>query len=52
MTQKHPRVAVIGSGISGTVSAAQLLRVGADVTVFERSHAAGGIWYGFKANII
>ncbi|KAL3478541.1 major facilitator superfamily domain-containing protein [Aspergillus californicus] len=38
------RVAVIGAGISGVVSAAHLLRAGIDVTVFERSHAAGGVW--------
>jgi ACS family pantothenate transporter-like MFS transporter len=44
MTVKKPRVAVIGAGISGIVSGAHLQRAGADVTVFERSHAAGGIW--------
>ncbi|KAL4995061.1 major facilitator superfamily domain-containing protein [Aspergillus recurvatus] len=38
------RVAVIGAGISGVVSAAHLLQAGSDVTVFERSHAAGGAW--------
>lgn len=38
------RVAVIGAGISGVVSAAHLLAVGLDVTVFERSKAAGGVW--------
>ncbi|KAL4984229.1 hypothetical protein BDW68DRAFT_180841 [Aspergillus falconensis] len=36
------RVAVIGAGISGVVSAAHLLQAGLDVTAFERSHAAGG----------
>lgn len=39
------RVAVIGAGISGVVSAAHLKREGLDVTVFERSSAAGGVWY-------
>jgi cation diffusion facilitator CzcD-associated flavoprotein CzcO len=42
----HPpnRVAVIGAGISGIVAAAHLSREGINVTVFERSNAAGGIW--------
>jgi cation diffusion facilitator CzcD-associated flavoprotein CzcO len=39
------RVAVIGAGISGVVSAAHLLDAGLEVVVFERSHAAGGVWY-------
>jgi cation diffusion facilitator CzcD-associated flavoprotein CzcO len=38
------RVAVIGAGISGVVSAGHLLAAGLDVTVFERSEAAGGVW--------
>ncbi|KAL4950731.1 major facilitator superfamily domain-containing protein [Aspergillus filifer] len=38
------RVAVIGAGVSGVVSAAHLIQAGAEVTVFERSHAAGGVW--------
>ncbi|OKP02507.1 Thiol-specific monooxygenase [Penicillium subrubescens] len=38
------RVAVIGAGISGVVSAGHLLAAGLDVTVFERSQAAGGVW--------
>lgn len=41
------RVAVIGAGISGVVSAAHLLQAGLEVTVFERSHAPGGVWYAF-----
>jgi cation diffusion facilitator CzcD-associated flavoprotein CzcO len=42
----HPpkRVAVIGAGISGIVAAAHLSKEAIDVTVFERSNAAGGIW--------
>ncbi|KAK7981663.1 hypothetical protein PG988_003901 [Apiospora saccharicola] len=39
------RVAVIGAGISGVASAAHLLRYGLDVTVFERSSIAGGVWH-------
>ncbi|KAL4937216.1 hypothetical protein BDV06DRAFT_232720 [Aspergillus oleicola] len=38
------RVAVIGAGISGVVSAAHLLQAGIEVMVFERGHAAGGVW--------
>ncbi|KAJ5714592.1 uncharacterized protein N7483_011773 [Penicillium malachiteum] len=41
---KIQRVAVIGAGISGVVSAAHLLAAGKEVTVFERSQAAGGVW--------
>ncbi|KAK6828547.1 hypothetical protein PG987_011888 [Apiospora arundinis] len=39
------KVAVIGAGISGVASAAHLLRYGLDVTVFERSSIAGGVWH-------
>ncbi|KAF2474659.1 dimethylaniline monooxygenase [Lindgomyces ingoldianus] len=49
-----PRVAVIGAGISGVVTAAHLKREGLDVTVFERSRVAGGIWpcyFGLKNNV-
>ncbi|KAJ5159438.1 uncharacterized protein N7482_006442 [Penicillium canariense] len=38
------RVAVIGAGISGVASAGHLLAAGLNVTVFERSQAAGGVW--------
>lgn len=38
-------VAVIGAGISGVVSAGHLLAAGIEVAVFERNHAAGGVWY-------
>lgn len=38
-------VAVIGAGISGVTSAAHLLRQGLEVTVFERSSTAGGVWH-------
>lgn len=39
------RVAVIGAGISGVTSAAHLLKQGLDVTLFERSGIAGGVWH-------
>lgn len=39
---KH--VAVIGAGISGVAAAAHLKKEGIEVTVFERSRAAGGVW--------
>ncbi|AEO69637.1 829d953b-9e50-4492-af4d-b362c8612e41 [Thermothielavioides terrestris] len=38
-------VAVIGAGISGVCAAAHLLRQGLQVTVFERSSIAGGVWH-------
>jgi monoamine oxidase len=45
MTTSTKHVAVIGAGISGVVAAAHLKKEGLEVTVFERSSAAGGIWY-------
>ncbi|EHY57252.1 Flavin-containing monooxygenase ustF2 [Exophiala dermatitidis] len=46
MVETHPkRVAVIGAGISGVTSAAHLLKHGLDVTLFERSGVAGGVWH-------
>jgi cation diffusion facilitator CzcD-associated flavoprotein CzcO len=44
MSFPSKRVAVVGAGISGVVAAAHLKKEGIDVTVFERSSAAGGIW--------
>ncbi|KAJ5559155.1 Dimethylaniline monooxygenase N-oxide-forming [Penicillium sp. DV-2018c] len=38
------RVAVIGAGVSGVVTAGHLLASGVQVTVFERNNAAGGVW--------
>lgn len=38
------RVAVIGAGISGVVTAGHLLAAGIQVMVFERNNAAGGVW--------
>ncbi|PLB54035.1 pantothenate transporter [Aspergillus steynii IBT 23096] len=43
-THNQRRVAVIGAGISGVVSAGHLLAAGLDVTVFERNQAPGGVW--------
>lgn len=37
-----PRVAVIGAGVSGAACAAELLRIGLDVTVFDKSRDVGG----------
>ena len=42
---KAPRVAVIGAGVSGVVSARHLRAAGLETTVYERSSAAGGVWY-------
>ncbi|PYI23927.1 pantothenate transporter [Aspergillus violaceofuscus CBS 115571] len=44
MTRQIQHVAVIGAGISGVTSAGHLLAAGINVTVFERNHAAGGVW--------
>ncbi|RAL10181.1 putative FAD dependent oxidoreductase [Aspergillus homomorphus CBS 101889] len=44
MTRQIQHVAVIGAGISGVTSAGHLLAAGIHVTVFERNHAAGGVW--------
>jgi ACS family pantothenate transporter-like MFS transporter len=44
MSTESKKVAIIGAGISGVVAAAHLKSEGLDVTVFERSSAAGGIW--------
>ena len=41
----HPRVAVIGAGISGVCTAAHLLKAGIETTVFDRSSTAGGVWH-------
>lgn len=38
-------VAVIGAGISGVSAAAHLLRIGLNVTVFERTGVIGGVWH-------
>jgi cation diffusion facilitator CzcD-associated flavoprotein CzcO len=38
------RVAVIGAGVSGVVTAKHMKASGLDVVVFERSKQAGGNW--------
>ncbi|TVY50730.1 Flavin-containing monooxygenase ustF2 [Lachnellula cervina] len=44
MTIKPPRVAVIGAGLSGVVSAKHLKDSGVEVVVYERSSKSGGNW--------
>ncbi|KAF2125458.1 dimethylaniline monooxygenase [Dothidotthia symphoricarpi CBS 119687] len=54
MAPHTQRVAVIGAGISGVVAAGHLRKEGIDVTVFERSNAAGGVcpcYSGLKNNV-
>lgn len=43
-TLQIQRVAVIGAGVSGVVSAKYLKASGFEVVVFERSKQAGGNW--------
>ena len=38
------KVCIVGAGISGVVAGAHLKAAGIDVTVFERSAEAGGVW--------
>jgi glycine/D-amino acid oxidase-like deaminating enzyme len=44
MASQKKRVCVIGAGVSGVVAAVHLRAAGLDVTVFERSSVAGGVW--------
>ena len=44
MSEKIQSVAVIGAGVSGVLSASHLSQAGLDVTVYERSATAGGVW--------
>jgi len=44
MGSLQKRVAVIGAGVSGVVSAKHLKESGIEVVVFERSKQAGGNW--------
>ena len=47
---KLGRVAICGSGPSGLAAAADLVRYGCDVTIFEALHVAGGVLrYGIPA---
>ncbi|MBL8660698.1 MAG: NADPH-dependent glutamate synthase [Rhodospirillales bacterium] len=41
--EKLGTVAIVGSGPAGLAAAADLVRVGADVTVFEALHVVGGV---------
>ncbi|QUC21778.1 uncharacterized protein UV8b_06022 [Ustilaginoidea virens] len=41
---KIQRVAVVGAGASGILSAAHLIAAGLDVVVFERNSGPGGVW--------
>ena len=38
------KVGIVGAGISGVVAGAHLKAAGIDVTIFERSAEAGGVW--------
>lgn len=38
------KVGIVGAGISGVVVGAHLKAAGIDITVFERSSEAGGVW--------
>jgi ACS family pantothenate transporter-like MFS transporter len=42
------RIAIIGAGISGVVTAAHLKNAGFSVTVFERAKVTGGVWYAYQ----
>ncbi|MCJ1358550.1 MAG: hypothetical protein MMC33_008550 [Icmadophila ericetorum] len=44
MDSKIKTVAVIGAGVSGIASAVHLKAAGLNVTVYERSASAGGVW--------
>ncbi|TVY45934.1 Flavin-containing monooxygenase [Lachnellula occidentalis] len=44
MAIKPPRVAIIGAGLSGVVSAKHLKYSGAEIVVYERSSKSGGNW--------
>src|SRR5260370_37179081 len=42
----HPRIAIIGSGISGLALAVRLLRAGiGDFDIFEEQRGLGGPWH-------
>ena len=41
---KAMKVGIVGAGVSGVVAGAHLKAAGLDITVFERSSQAGGVW--------
>lgn len=41
---QHLKVAVIGAGVAGLVTARELRRQGQEVVVYEKSNQIGGIW--------
>ncbi len=45
MDRQIKNVAVIGAGVSGVAAAAHLKAAGLQVTLFERTKSAGGVWY-------
>ena len=45
MVESQKRVAIIGAGVSGILAAAYLEAANVEVTVYERSSQAGGVWY-------
>lgn len=48
--QKRKRIAVIGAGPAGLVTAKTLLEAGAEVVVYEQGSAVGGTWLGADHN--
>jgi cation diffusion facilitator CzcD-associated flavoprotein CzcO len=49
MIERPRRVAVVGAGVSGVITAAHLKAEGLDVAVFERAPVSGGIWSVYQA---
>ena len=45
MSTSAMKVGIVGAGVSGVVAGAHLKAAGIDITVFERSNQAGGVWY-------
>lgn len=44
MTRRSVKVAVIGAGVSGLITARELQREGHNVVVFEKNNRVGGTW--------
>ncbi|GAA4753405.1 NAD(P)/FAD-dependent oxidoreductase [Amnibacterium soli] len=49
MSDGRPRVAIVGAGVSGLVTARTLRAVGCAVTVFEKTADLGGVWSAERA---